>query len=169
MLDLPLMFVLIFYIVTLSMSFLEDYLISKLFLRKSPLRKAKIIYFEHYVPIRDHYDFSVVEYEEEKDVIKKVFVRRKKNDKVGDVITVVSNKYISVRPEIYKKMDMRMDVYIIGIIFMVGSILYLKSDFMYMTLQEILIYLLVLLAVFWGYIGLYYASYKIIVHDYFKC
>ena len=171
LIDFLIKLALILNIVALSMSFLDDYLISKLFLRKSPLRKAKIIHFEHYELNRGHRDFSVVEYEDENGATNKVFVRRKKDDKVGAIITVVSNKYISVRPEIYKKMDVEMNVYIIAMLFfIVGPIIYLKSEFaMYLILQEVLIYLLILLSLFWGHIGLYYAEYKIIVHDYFKC
>ena len=157
-------------ILTMSLSVLEDYIILKLFLRKNPIRKAKIIYFEHYSSYRMEIDFTVAEYEDEKSVINKVFVSRKKSDKIGDVITVVSNKYITVRPEIYKKMNVKMGAYIQGIIFMVGAILYLNSEFaLPMTLQEVLIYLLILLVVFWGYIGLHYVCYQKSIHDYFNC
>ena len=168
MIDFFIKISLILVIVALSMSVLDDYIFFKLFLRKSPIRKAKIIYFEHYSWNRTHFDFAIAEYEDEKNTTNKIFVSRKKNDKIGDVITVVSNKYISVRPEIYKKMETKMGGYIFAIVLMVGAILYVKSNFMYMTLQEVLIYLLILIVVFWGYIGLYYADYIVIAHDYFK-
>lgn len=169
MIDFFIKLSLILDIVAMSISVLDDYIFLKLFLRKSPLRKAKIIDFKHYSSYRTENDFTVAEYEDENGATNKVFVRRKKSDKIGDVITVVSKNDITVRPEIYKKMDVKMGSYIMGIIFMVGAILYLKSEFaMSMTLQEVLIYLLILLVVFWGTIGLLYASHQITVHDHFK-
>ena len=168
MIDFFIKLFLIWESLAMSMSFLDDYIFLKLFLKKSPLIKAKIIYFKHYSSYRTQLDFAVAEYEDENGATNKVFVRRKKSDKIGDVITVVSNKYITVRPEIYKKMDVKMATYIEGIILMMGAILYLKSEFaLPMTLQEVLIYLLILLVVFWGTIGLQYVGYGS-AHDYFK-
>lgn len=169
MIDLLFVFVLLFNIVTLSMSVLDDYVISKLFLKKHSLRKGQIIYFNDYSWYKAHYDFSVVEYEEKENTTCKVFVRRKKDDKIGDVITIASNEFISLRPEVYKKMDTETYEYIYEMFCIVISILYLKSEILsFITIKEFLVYLLVLIVLFFGYIGLYYLHYKIIVHSYFK-
>ena len=166
MLDLLFKFILICNVVILGMSIFDDYFISKLFLKKSPLKKAKIVYFNDYSWNRDRFDFSVVEYMDEKNITYQYFVRRRKKDKIGDIITVVSNEFIAVRPEAYKKKDSKM--YAWGIFWIVVSMLYLiRWDCIYMTIQEILIYILVVIVLFFGYIGVDYLQYKIIVKDHF--
>lgn len=168
MLDILVIVVLWLNIVLFIMSFADDYLISKLFSKNLSQRKARIIYFDDFSWYKCDYDISVIEYEKWNGVINKGFVRRKGNDKIGNVITIASNDVFSVRPEVYKKMDMRDYEYIYEVFGIVISIIYLKDRICFMTIKEVLIYLVILIILFFGYIGIYYLNYKNIINNCLK-